>query len=282
MILSMGVAFYLGCALYCAAGAAAILYLWRDHERVLDATIALAGAGAACLAAAFAFRWIAWRLVPMTTAADSIALFAVLSTAVMLALMRKPNVRALACFYAPPLAALCIVNAAVAHTDLFTAPRALAGLPLVLHVGMAFLAYALFFLAGMTSAAYVFQSQRLKRRHPTGLFQRLPSLEQLDSTLIRLIGLGYPLFVLTLILGAFWAHTQRDLLGPRWWLAPKVVLSFVLAIFCAVTYHRRRAGRLRGPRLAYQVFIGFIALLAIYLILALLHLRTYNFWGAAS
>jgi ABC-type transport system involved in cytochrome c biogenesis permease subunit len=282
MIVCIGVFFYLGAALYIAAGVMAVLYLRPDNDRALDRAIRLAAAGAACLAATFLFRWLVWRLVPMTTVSDSINLLVLLSTLVMLFLMQKRNVRALACFYLPPLAALCAVSAAVAHRYLFAAPREFPGLPLAIHVGLAFLAYAMFFLAGMTSAAYIFQSQRLKRRNPTGIFQQLPSLEQLHHTLSRLVSLGYPLFVVTLLLGGIWAHTERDLLGARWWLAPKIVMAFVMAAFCAVTHHSRRSGRLRGPKLAYLVFLGFILLLAAYLVLALMHLRTYNFWGAAA
>jgi HemX protein len=278
----MGVTFYLGAASYVAAGAVALSFLHRDNERALDFVIRAAVLGAACLTTAFALRWTVWRLIPMTTVTDSVSLLVVLSTLVMLFLMRRRNVRSLACFYLPPLAALCAVSVTVAHNDLFTAPRELPGVPLVLHVGLAFLAYAMLLLAGMTSAAYIFQAQRLKQRDTTGLFQRLPSLEQLDHTLNRLVNLGYPLFLITLVLGGVWAHAQRELLGPRWWLAPKVVLSFVTAAFYAVAYHRRRSGRLRGPKLAYLMLVGFALLLAAYLLLALLHLRTYNFWESGA
>lgn len=275
-------AFYLGEALYVVAGVLSLVYLWRDNARALDAAFRLAISGAVCLAVAFFLRWTAWHLTPMTTFTDSVILLVVFSTLVMAFLVRKPNVRALECFYLPPLAALCVVSATVAHNDLLTTPRKLPEFPLVLHVGLAFFAYAMLFLAGMTSAAYIFQAQRLKHRNPTGLFQRLPSLEQLDHTLNRLVNLGYPLFLITLVLGGIWAYISRDLLGPSWWMAPKVVLSFVMAAFYAVAYHRRRLGRLRGPKLAYLVFLGFAILLAAYLVLALLHLRTYNFWGNAA
>ena len=135
MIVCIGVFFYLGAALYIAAGVMAVVYLRRDSERALDTAIRLAAAGAACLAVTFLFRWFVWRLVPMTTVSDSINLLVLLSTLVMLFLMQKRNVRALACFYLPPLAGLCVVSAVVAHKYLFAAPRELPGLPLAVHVG---------------------------------------------------------------------------------------------------------------------------------------------------
>jgi len=188
----------------------------------------------------------------------------------------------LLCFYAPPLGAACLMNAATAFPRLHAAPRTLPGAPLVVHVGMVFFAYALFYLASMTSAAYVFQAARLKARRTTGLFQRLPALEKLEHILWRLIVIGYPIFVATLALGLVWVWLDRGLLEARWWLAPKVVMSWVMVAFYAATFHVRRSGRLRGHKLAYLVFIGFSVLLAVYVVLALMNLRDYHFWGTAA
>jgi len=282
MMLCMGSSFYAGTALYLAAGLMGLAYFWRGSARILTSAVWFAGAGAILLAAALGFRWAVWGLVPMTTLTDSISLLVVFATAAIAILMRRPSLRPLAGFYLPPLSVLAAISAAAAHERLFSPPRELASIPLVLHVGLAFLAYALFLLAAMTSAAYLFQAQRIKRRNLKGLPRRLPSLEQLDHTLSRLVKIGYPLFVLTLVLGGFWAHAQHGLLGPRWWLAPKVLLSFALAVLYAVAYHRRRSGRLRGPKLAWLVFSGFSFVLAAYVVLTLLGLYTYNFWEAPA
>ena len=278
MVLCIGICFYSGVALYLAAAVTALRYLRHANGWALRFALWLSAGGAALFMAAFLLRWATWRLVPLTTVSDSLNVLVVMSTVVMLLLMRRPNVRALACFYLPPLAALCLVSAAVAHNDLFYQPKELSGIPLILHVGLVFLAYAMFLLACMTSAAYIFQTHRLKRHNALGLSHHLPSLEQLDHTLSRLVSLGYPLFLLTLCLGLIWAHAEGGLLSPQWWLAPKVLLSFVMAAFYAVAFHGRRSGRLRGPKLAYLVFLAFVLLLAMYLVLALMQLREYSFW----
>jgi len=209
-------------------------------------------------------------------------LLTILSSFLILWVARKEVASALCCFYIPPLAALSLINATVAHGHLHQPPRELSGIPLLTHVGLAFLAFGLFFLASLTSAAYIFQANHLKNHHRTRLFQRLPSLEQLDRTLWQLIRCGYPLFVATLILGLLWAYVDRNILGTFWWLAPKVLLSWVMAGFYATIYHVRRSGLLRGPKLAYAVFLGFSSLLAVYLVLALTNWNTYYFWGGAA
>jgi len=279
--LVIGGVFYAGAACYVAAAIMTVRYLRGDDDAALAATMRWLMAGAGLLVATLVLRWLAWRLIPLTTMVDSINLFAILSTMAIIFVVRQEQVATLLCFYVPPLATAMLINAAFAHQALYQAPRALRGLPLALHVGLVFLAYALFFLASMTSAAYLFQADRLKRRQFNGLFQRLPSLEQLDRSLWRLVVYGYPLFVSTLVLGFVWAFLERELLETRWYLAPKVVFACGMVIFYAVLVHMRLSGRLRGPKLAQAVFWGFMLMLAAYFVLGLANLREYHFWGGS-
>ncbi len=282
MIAAMDIAFYTATALYVMAAVMATRYLWGADNRALLFANRMLAIGAGCLVVTFALRWGIWRRVPLTTVADSLNLLVLQVTVIMLFIVRKDSLRALLCFHVPPLAAICLINATLAHGKLHTPPRELRGFPLTAHVSLAFLAYALFLLASMTSMAYIFQAQRLKRCRTTGLFQRLPSLEQLDHTLCGLVRYGYMFFVITLVLGTVWAWVDQDLLATRWWLSPKVLLSVVMVFFYGLAFHGRQSGRLRGPKLAYLIFLGFFSLLIIYLVLALMGLNSYNFWGTAA
>jgi len=277
MLLAMNLAFYAAVACYLSAAMMVAYHLRGAKNKTLRLAHGLLAAGAGCLVATFVLRWGYWGRVPLTTMTDSLNLLTLEVTVIVLLLVRQDRAQALLCFYAPPLAALCLINAAVAHDNLHMEPRALPSVPLVCHVGLAFLAYALFLLASMTSVAYIFQAHRLKQHRVTGLSHRLPSLEQLDRTLYRLMAYGYPFFIITLGLGATWAWVDRDLLGAQWWLAPKVVRAFVMVMLYAVSFHARRSGRLRGPKLAYLVFLGFSTLLTLYVVLSLLGLNTRNF-----
>jgi len=281
MITAMDIAFYAATACYGVAALLAARYLWNGDARSLRWASRVLVVGALGLVATFLLRWGAWRLVPLTTLSDSLNLLILQVTVIVLIVARKDDVRALLCLCTPPLAVLAVVNAAVAGDNLHTAPRALSGFPLVGHVGLAFLAYALFLVASMTSVAYVIQDERLKRRRTAGLFQRLPALERLDGILFRVIGCGYVCFLITIVLGGLWARADSGLLAPHWWLAPKIILSFVMAVFYAVAFHARRSGRLRGPKLAYAVFLGFSILLVSYVALSMMDLNTYNFWESS-
>ncbi|MBI5095477.1 MAG: cytochrome c biogenesis protein CcsA [Candidatus Hydrogenedentes bacterium] len=238
--------------------------------------------GALLLALVFALRWVHWGRLPLTTLMDVLDLIVVLSTIVMLAVYRDESAQALQCFFAPPLALLAAISGCVAPGYLYAEPRSLQGVYLAVHVGLAFLAYSMFLAASLTSAGYIFKAQQLKSRRPTRLFSQLPALEQLDQKLFFLIRTGYPMFAITLFIGLLWAWHERDLLGPRWWLSPKIFLSFIMAGFYSVSFHTRRFGLLRGRQLAYLVFVGFSVLLAAFLALGLFDVINYNFWGSAQ
>ena len=271
--------FYTGVVLYAVAAVVAAAYLRRHEDFLLNAAFGIALAGALFLLGTFGLRIAAWHRLPLTTVTDSLNLFVVLSTVVMIFVAKRGRLRSLLSFYLPPVALIAVLNAIMAHHFLGDEPRELQGEFLTFHVGLAFLAYALFFVASVTSVAYVFQANRLKHHQTLGLFQKLPPLERLDQLLFRLIKIGYPLFAITLILGFIWAYVDRELLGTHWWVAPKIVMAFLMAAFYSAAFHARRLGRLRGPKLAYFVFIGFGLLLVAHLILGFTQLNNYNFWG---
>ena len=273
--------FYTAIACFVAAAAAIPFYV-NGVRRALDVSLGAAAAGALGLTAVYLTRTGIHDQPPMTTGADNLSLFIVLSTLVAFIVMRHAPRRGLACFYMPAIALLALCNAYAGWDDLARAPEEFTKpytiVVLFVHVSLAFLAYALFFVSSLTSLAYIFQAQRLKQRKTMGLFQSLPSLENLDDTLVRHVRVGYFLFVVTLFLGWFLSWYDRELLGPRWFLAPKIILSLVMVVFFAVNYHARSRGWLRGPKLAYLVFGGFGTLLGLYVVLAVLRLRDYNFF----
>ena len=47
----------------------------------------------------------------------------------------------------------------------------------------------------------------------------------------------------------------------------------------STAFHGRRIGLLRGQKLAYLVSVGFTVMLGSYLVLGLMNLQDYNFWG---
>ncbi len=271
--------FFFGLACYLLGALAAVRYLSAGGLWPIFLARAASGLGAAALLTVLVLRGSLYHRVPLTTPIDSIGLLILCATLIVLAESARRHTEGLLCFFLP-LGALIYLAAAVFGYTLLTAePRSLKGLPLTLHVGLAIFAYALFFTASLTSLAYIAQSANLKRRRTTGLFHRLPSLEQLDRSLHRLILAGYPIFLVTLGVGMMWAHREPGLLSAAWFWSPKVQMAYVMAIFYAVCVHGRQLGWFRGLKLAQLVSGGFLTLLLAYLAMALLSLRDVNFWG---
>ena len=90
------------------------------------------------------------------------------------------------------------------------------------------------------------------------------------------------MFAVTLIVGGIWARVDAGLLGPQWYLAPKILQAVAMVAFYAFVFHARQIGLLRGRKLAFAVLIGFSVMLGIYLVRALLGVSYYHFWGSAS
>jgi HemX protein len=277
--------FYFGLACHFMAATAAVLFLRSTgNGRALMVGRNLLALGALALALTLVLRYVHWRHVPLTTGADSMTLFMIMVSALALVMSASEAHRGLLAFYLPPLALIGVANGVLGASDLRVSPNAadFSRVLLVIHVVLAFLAYALFFVASLTSGAYVFQARRLKHHKTGGVFLKLPSLENLDHILLRLITWGYPLFVLTLLLGGVWAWLNPDPLSPTWWWSPKILLSLLMVLFYAASYHARTGGLLRGTRLAHFVFAGFGLLLGAYLVLSVLRLTNYNFYGSAG
>ncbi|MGI6460801.1 MAG: cytochrome c biogenesis protein CcsA [Candidatus Hydrogenedentales bacterium] len=279
-ILTLAVLFA-GTLAFAGATAAAVLYLAHKRGAALNLTRRLALLGAGLFLLALLLRGIAWHTLPMTTAADALVVFVIFATVVMFVSARDTT-RAVASFYAPALFVLAVLGASLAPATFGHAPKELRGLFLAVHVGLAFLAYAFFLGASVASVAYLFQSRHLKKHRTVGLFQALPPLERLDKSLYRLIHHGYVMFAATLLTGAIWARVDRALLGPHWFLAPKVLQSVVMFLFYAFVFHGRQCGLLRGRKLAFAVLIGFSAMLGIYLARTVLNLSYYYFWEPSA
>jgi ABC-type transport system involved in cytochrome c biogenesis permease subunit len=270
--------FYLAVASYLAAAILALRFVRSPDESSLVLSKRVAALGNTLLLTVFAYRWWTFSAVPFTGLGDSLNLFLVLCAGIMLLVQRRPGMRPLLVYYMPALGLIAVIAGLVAPRHLGDPPKELNSLLLSVHVGLVFLSFALFFVASLTSMAYTFKARQLKLRVTTGLAARLPALEQLDQTLYRLIAVGYPSFIATALLGLGWAWGERDLLGELWFVSPKILLSYAMVALYAVSFHARQFGSLRGPKLAYLVFVGFTIILTVYLMVGIFQVGGADFW----
>lgn len=131
---------------------------------------------------------------------------------------------------------------------------------LPIHIGVNVLGIAAFALAFGVSIAYVVQERQLRQKKLGGLFQRLPSLDTLDTLGFRMVIVGFPLLTLGVVTGTLWA-VRLDPDAPP--IGATQTMGLVeWALFAAVLLLRAVAGW-RGRRAALGTMLGFLVACAV-------------------
>ncbi|MEQ8762927.1 MAG: cytochrome c biogenesis protein CcsA [Planctomycetota bacterium] len=132
------------------------------------------------------------------------------------------------------------------------------GLVLAVHVTTALIGHAFFILAFAIGVLYIFQIRQLKSHRPSGLFFRLPALEDLDRLNLRAVVVGLPLMTFSMVLGIYYAAGVRGMPASEWIWHPSVVSSALVWIFYAALLGARLSARVRGRKIAVLTILGFI------------------------
>lgn len=117
------------------------------------------------------------------------------------------------------------------------------------HVLTAMVGYAAF---GMAAGLGV-----MRLVHP-GSDGRWPPAEQVERTMERAVGLGFPWLTLSILTGAIWAQNAW---GRYWGWDPKETWVLVTWLWYLLVLHVRPLRRWRGRRLAVLVVAGFAVVL---------------------
>jgi HemX protein len=92
-----------------------------------------------------------------------------------------------------------------------------------LHAALAILSYAVFAIVALVSAMFLTQQHGLKKKHYKGVYQYLPSVQQLDLMAKRLLITGVTVLSAALVFGSV-----------LWVKQPELVPGFKLAATCLV------------------------------------------------
>jgi len=122
---------------------------------------------------------------------------------------------------------------------------ALQSIWMAIHVPMMFISYAAFAVAFTVGIVYLIQERQLKSKHPSNFSQSLPALEPLDTMIYRLIGWGFPILTLGVILGARWAY---DAWGRYWGWDAKETWALITWFTYAIYLHMRLVMSWRGRK----------------------------------
>lgn len=174
-----------------------------------------------------------------------------------------------------PLLALLLAWAICASSWTFQ-PFAVATIWTTVHLTSVYAGTFCSALSALGGGMYLQAQSRVRHKitppHETGK----PSLERLETFIIRSATLGFALLSLGLLTGpiVILAAGGQTRLGPGWWHSSKVLLSVAAWASYALILNVRHGSRFRGARAAWLSIAGLVLLLTTFGIVTRLHSDT--------
>lgn len=249
--------FELALTFYFAATIIGIIELFRGTKTTARAMLLLVVIGFALHTASIIYRYAAAGYIPISNPHEATSFFSWCSVLIFLILEWRYRIGLLGSFIMP-LVFVLMLSSAMLSREIKPLSPVLQSYWFGIHTVLAFLGNAAFAMAFGVGIMYLVQERYLKSKHPSGLFQRLPSLQSLDEINYRLITIGFPLLTLAIITGALWADKAWGgyLRGD-----PREVWALITWLIYAIVLHTRLISGWRGKRAAILSIIGFLTIL---------------------
>jgi cytochrome c-type biogenesis protein CcsB len=194
------------------------------------------------------------RYGPWTHWAGSMSFFAFVIVAEYLIIQGRNHLPVLGAFVTPVIVAVSSAALSVSNETRPTLPLELQSNWMAVHVPVIFLAYGSFAIAFTVGLAYLIQERQIKSKKPSHLAFRLPSLDELDALLSRVITVGWAALLLGLALGSLWAERAW---GRYWGWDAKETSALVTLLVYTVYFYVRIITGWRGRRTVLVSLIGF-------------------------
>lgn len=181
-------------------------------------------------------------------------LFATLALLVaggFLALKRSFEIRVAAALVAPVCAFMLVVSLVLPYRP--STVEEAHQVVLLTHVGLALLGLGTFALSAVLATLYLVQERQLRQRQFGRLFQRLPSLDELDTASFRLVVLGFVIYTVALIVGFLWLFQS-----PGGSSTVRIALAMVAWAAFAAVIHTRITSGWRGRQAAWMTVGGVV------------------------
>jgi ABC-type transport system involved in cytochrome c biogenesis permease subunit len=201
--------------------------------------------------------------IPVTNLFESVVFLTWCVVAVFNGMEYLYGVPSLGAFLFPLVTALGLWVLSLGSNHL-SVPSNLSKFWLIAHTIPLFMGYAAFTMTFVLSLMYLTQQRQLKHKSFGPVMLGLPSLEGLDRLIWKSLSFGFPLLTLGLVFGAFWVK-YSNLLGPQWYLDPKVVMGTVTWLVYAGLLHLRIGVTMHGSRVAMLNIAGFALVLFTFL-----------------
>ena len=132
---------------------------------------------------------------------------------------------------------------------------------LVAHIAASVATYGLATLAAVAGVAVLLQERAMKRKHPTALTHKLPSVSDASALQVRLLGAAAVVLVIGIVTGIAEEYVTR---GQLLAFNHKILLTFLtLAVVAILLVLHQRTG-LRGQRAARLILLAYLLLTLAY------------------
>jgi ABC-type uncharacterized transport system permease subunit len=249
----MVVYFAVTAVLYALTGILYFAYLGGLSERVAvwaRRTMVTAFAANTVEMAAHGFA----GLHPVSSVREAIGFAAWLLVGVYLLAQLRRRLDAVGAFVAPVALVLDIAARLAPGAD-----DGVVGLGVLgrVHIALASFGVSVFGLATAVAVLYLVEERQLKRRKFSSIVRKGPALETLDNLGHRCVQVGFPIFTVAMIAGAWWGTRLDAGLRPEYVIAGVAWVAFAALLIARVT-----AGW-RGRRAALLTIVGFTASLVV-------------------
>lgn len=257
MLLVSIILFELALTLYFAAAIVSIVEVFKDKKGISKTTLVLAASGFLVHTFQIVYRYFEAGQLPITGMHQASSFFAWCILLIFFVLEYRYKIGIMASFILP-IVFVIMLSSSIFPRGIRPLTPELQSFWLPIHTLLAFLGNAAFAVACGTGIMYLIQEHNLKSKHLRGLFQRLPSIQELDEINYKLITFGFPLLTLAIITGAIWAESAW---GTYWRWDPKEVWSLISWFVYALILHARLTAGWRGKKAAILSIVGFSAVL---------------------
>ncbi len=251
IILSVSALFYL------ASTAMYFIYLFFQKNRAQKAAFYLICSGFILHFSAICIMAYKMGNIPAENMRQTLLIADLALAGIFIFFQYKLNLKILGIIISP----LVVIMMAAA----FTMPNTIAakepilkGFWLVSHIILIFMGEAALAMACGTGILYLIQEKAIKQKKRGFFYNRLPSLDLLDSTGYSCITAGFVMLTFGLITGFVYA---KSIWGRFWSGDPKEIWSIVTWLVYAALLHGRLTSGWRGKRSAIMAVIGFSILI---------------------
>ncbi len=219
--------------------------------------------------------------VPIADATSAMSTFVWLLAVAYLYTEMTTEERAMGVFILPLMVALQTI--AALHPGLEKRAPVLESAWFGLHVSSLLFAYASFALACVIGITYVLLFKEIKAKHLGFFYQRLPSLQRLDTMNVRAVTIGWVFLTIGVVVGVIWTAQARVQFAsdPRLramsLLDPKIAVALLSWAVYSFQLYARRAIGWSGRRYAWLSTVGFAIVLVNFVAVGLFLTKSHNF-----